>query len=140
MRMILTFLIAALVLALPAQAGKQSNCTITPNPVSLALTPSWTVTASGGQDGVLYEIQLREGGVPRQDEGTTMARVYADVDGAVSHTFETLDYRVLQLSNFWPTLVPGTANVSIKSAHQGGGGSTTGHKTTLASCSFTVVE
>lgn len=140
MKRILFVVAAALVLALPAQAGKQSSCTITPNPVSLSLTPSWTVTASGGKDGVLYEIQLRQGGVPRQDEGTTMARVTADVNGTVSATFETLDYRVLQLSNFWATLIPGTANISIKSSHQGGGGSTTGHKTTLASCSFTVVE
>ena len=137
-RIILAAMLGLAIFASPASAGKRTTCMIFPDPVSLSVTPSWTVTATGGGAGVLYEVQLRQNGVPRPDEGTTIRRVVADDGGVVAATFETLDYRVVGLSNFWATLIPGTAKVTIKAYRTGGGPG--GAASTLASCSFTVVE
>lgn len=106
--------------------------------MSLGADSSWTVVAYGGALDVLYEVRLRQNGVPRQDEGATIARVYADDARVVTATLETMDYREFPFSNFYPTLIPGTARVTVVKARAGGGPSNGAD--TLATCRFGVVE
>lgn len=121
-------------------APPKAPCVVSPSPVSLDLTPAWTVTAAGGAQGDLYEIRLRQGGVPRQDEGATIARVIPDAGGVVAATFDTIDYREYPVSNFNATLIPGTAKVTVVKARAGGGGGGPNGADTLASCSLIVTE
>jgi hypothetical protein len=136
---VVTAIVCAFLIA-PAstRAAQASPCVVTPDPVSLSLDSSWTVTAQNGTPGALYEVLLQEGGVPRQDEGTTIDRVYADDVGTVTDTFQTLDYRLSGLSNFYPSLIPGTAKLKVRAYRTGGG--TGGKADLLATCSFGVTE
>lgn len=135
MKRIIFAILATLAIAVPAQAGKRSPCTVVPDPVSISAGTQYTVTASGGTPLKLYEIIIRQ----LQDGGTDERRdalVQANESGIVAWTFTAEPW----VGPGLPTgLLVGDANVNII-PYAAGGGVISGKKQSLAKCSFVVVE
>jgi len=130
--MVKWLILVALVLALPAQAGKRAPCTVSPDPVSISAGTQYTVTATGGTSAEFYEIIIRQ----RHDGDTDERRdalVQADAGGIVQYTFTAYP---LVPGDFGGLLVD-DAKVNVVRYRTGGGSG--GAASTLATCSFTAV-
>lgn len=132
-RIILAALAVFAIVALPAQAGKRSPCTVVPDPVSISAHTLYTVTATGGTPGTYYEIIISQRHDGVTDEGRD-ALVQADGGGAVAYTFTAYPW----VDGSKSGLLVGDAKVSVVRYRTGGGSG--GAASTLETCTFTVVE
>lgn len=126
-------IIVALVLVLPAQAGKRPSCTVVPNPVSISAADEYTITATGGVPDEFYEVIVSQ----RQDGVTDEGRDWlgqADASGTVSATLTAFPWVDGNPSG----LLVGDAKVNVVRYRTGGGPG--GAASSLATCAFSVVE
>ena len=118
-----------------AYAAKAAPCIVSPDPVTLGVDASFTVTATGGTPLEYYEVTNQQRGHHKTDE----ARVWlgqADEFGTVTAVIGAVDGRIYGdglPESLWP------GGVSVKVVRYRTGGGPGGAASTLATCSFTVV-
>lgn len=115
-----------------SSAAKPAPCTVTPNPVSISATGTYTVTSTGGIPAEFYEVIVSQKHDGVTDEGRDWLG-QADAEGTVTATLD---------AHPWTTddhtgLLVGDASVSVVRYRTGGGPG--GAASKLASCKFAVV-
>jgi hypothetical protein len=110
-------------------------CTVSPDPVSLASDTQFTVTATGGTAGEVYEVTDQQKQHHKQDEARVWSG-WADDAGVVTAVVHVEDGRIVGDGSpyaLWP------GDVSVKVVRYRAGGGPGGAASLIATCSFTVV-
>ena len=121
---------------MPMAHARPSTCTVSPDPVTLGVDDHFTVTATGGTPLEYYEVTDQQAGHHKTDE----ARVWlgqADEFGTVTAVIGVADGRITG-DGIPEALWPGDVSVKVVRYRTGGGPG--GAASTLATCSFTVVD
>ena len=132
-RTLIAATLALLIFALPAQAGKRSACTVTPNPVSISTSGTYTIVATGGVPFEYYEVIISQKFDMVTDEGRDWLG-QADASGTVTATLTAYPWVDGDKSG----LLVGSAKVNVSRYRTGGGPG--GAASTISSCTFQVVE
>lgn len=130
--MIRLLLLAALLLVPAAGAGRQSTCTVDPDPVSISSGVTYTITGTGGVPFEFYEVIISQKHDGVTDEGRDWLG-QADENGTVVASLVAFPWTAGLKSG----LLVGDASVKISRYRTGGGPG--GAASTISSCRFTVV-
>ena len=127
----LGLLVALFLTATSAHAS--TTCTMVPDPVSISSGQQYTITATGGVPLEYYEVIISQKHDGVQDEGRDWLG-YADASGTVTATLTAYPWVDGDNSG----LLVGSASVNVSRYRTGGGPG--GGASTIARCSFTVVN